>query len=155
MTNRAKCRLYKLYSFLAYCIPMLGLFLINREAYRSEGSMFGFFGVVILVLIVLSFKNAFLQFVKNKTLISVSLILLIFSYFMQYVGENMILISTVSLFGSLLQSGFESVSAVYDRYSYKTVDGVKRLNRSKAISEKQAWQESLGIIGVEESAKNE
>ncbi len=155
MTNRAKCRLYKIYSFLAYCVPMLSLFLVNRDAYRSDGSMFGFFGVVILVLVVLSFKNAFLQFVKNKTLISVSLILLIFAYFMQYVGDNMILIATVSLLGSLLQSGFESVAAVYDRYAYKMMDGVRRMNRAEAIPDKQAWQEALGILTVEEGGENE
>lgn len=155
MTNRAKCRLYKLYSFLAYCLPMLGLFAINHEEYRSEGSMFGFFGIMILVLIVLSFKNAFLQFVKNKTLITVSLIMLLFAYFMQYMGENMILIAAVSLVGSVMQSGFESVASVYERYAFKTVDGVRRMNRDAAIPQSQAWKEAIGIIGIEEAASNE
>jgi hypothetical protein len=134
---------------------MCGLFIINRDEYRSEGSMFGFFGIVIMVLVVLSFKNAFLKFVKNKTLITVSLILLLFAYFMQYMGDNMILIATVSLFGAILQSGFESVAAVYERYSFKVVDGVRRLNYDAAIPEKQAWRESIGVLGIEEDEGNE
>lgn len=145
MTNRSKSRLYKLYSFLAYSIPMFSLLALNHEAYKSEGSMFGFFGIVIMLLVILSFKNAFLQFVKNKTLISVSLILLVFAYFMQYMGDNMILISTVSLFGAIAQSGFESVSAVYEGYAYRTTDGIKTLNRARAISDKEAWKEAFGI----------
>ena len=151
MTNRAKCLLYKFYSFVAYSAPMLALFAINHEEYKSEGSAFGFFGIVILVMIVLSFKNAFLAFVKNKTLISVSLIMLLFAYFMQYMGDNMILIATVSLFGSVMQSGFESVAAVYDRRAYKEVNGVRKLNGEKACDDKEAWREAFGIIvSVEE-----
>lgn len=148
MTNRGKMWLYKLYSFLSYALPMTGLFFVNRKEYASGGNMFGFFGFVILFFIILSFKNAFLKLIRNKTLLTVSAIVLVFSILMQYLADNMILISTVSLIGASLQSVIEVVADTYEIHSWVEVNGVRRRNPSKAISDREAWKEAYGFGGA-------
>ena len=147
MTNRGKMWQYKFYSFLMYLLPMASLFFVNRKEYASGGNMFGFFGFVIMFLVILSFKNAFLRMIRNKTLLTVSAILLIFSILMQYLGESMILISTVSLIAASMQSIIEVVADVYEVHSWVMVDGVKKRNPAKAISDSQAWREAYGFLG--------
>ena len=148
MTNRGKMWLYKLYSFLAYAIPMATLFFINRKEYASGGNMFGFFGFVILFFVILSFKNAFLRMIRNKTLLTVSAIVLIFSVLMQYLADNMILISTVSLVAASIQSIIEVVADTYEVHSWVIVNGVKKRNPDKAITDAQAWREAYGFGGT-------
>lgn len=148
MTNRGKMWLYKLYSFLAYAIPMACLFVINREEYSSGGNMFGFFGFVILFFVILSFKNSFLKLIRNKTLLTVSAITLIFSILMQYLADNMILISTVSLISASIQSVVEVVADTYEIHSWVEVNGVRRRNPAKALSDTEAWREAYGFGGT-------
>lgn len=147
MTNRGKMWLYKLYSFFAYALPMFGLFFVNRKEYASGGNMFGFFGFVILFFVILSFKNAFLRMIRNKTLLTVSAIVLVFSILMQYLAENMILISTVSLIAASVQSVIEVVADTYEVHSWVEVNGIRKRNPAKAISDKEAWKEAYGFLG--------
>ncbi len=150
MTNRGMCLLYKAYSFIVYTIPMAALFIANADVYKSDGSIFGFWGVVILAFVCLSFKTTFINLIKNRTLMTVSGLFFLFSIIMHYLSSEMILISAVSFFGAVLQSIFEVVADVYNEHSYMLVDGVKKRNRKKAISQKEAWAEAYGLIGVSE-----
>lgn len=147
MTNRGMCLLYKAYSFIAYAIPMVILFLINIDAYRSDGSIFGFWGIVIIAFIFIAFKNTFVSMIKNRTLITVSALFLVFSILMHYLASEMILISMMSFSGALVQSFFDGVADVYEEHSYTLVEGVKRRNRKRAIPQKEAWAEAYGFIG--------
>ena len=147
MTNRGMCLLYKVYSFIAYAIPMTILFLVNIDAYRSDGSIFGFWGLVIIAFVFIAFKNTFINLVKDRTLVTVSALFLIFSLLMHYLASEMILISMMSFSGALVQSFFDGVADVYNEHSYVLIEGVKRRNRKKAISQKEAWAEAYGFIG--------
>lgn len=147
MTNSAKLLLYKIFSFLVYAIPMIALFIINHDEYKSDGSAFGFFGIIILVFIGLTLKNSIATLFKTHTLLTVSIIILVLSLLMKYLGDNMILISCVSIVGSLLQSVIEAVAHVYENYAYITEDGVKKKNMAPAIPDAQAWREAYGFIG--------
>ena len=147
MTNRGMCLLYKVYSFIAYALPMVVLFIVNVDAYQTDGSIFGFWGFVILAFIFISFKSTFINLIKNRTLMTVSGLFLIFSIMMQYLAQEMILISTMSFAGAVMQSFFEGVADVYDTHSYILVEGVKRRNRKKALSQSEAWAEAYGFVG--------
>lgn len=150
MTNRGMSLLYKAYSFIVYVIPMAALFLLNLDAYKTDGSIFGFWGFVILAFVFVAFKNSFLNLIKNRTLITVSGMFLIFAVLMNYLASEMILISSVSFVGAVLQSVIGVVADVYSDHAYITVDGIKRLNGKKALSQKQAWAEAYGFVGVSE-----
>ena len=142
MTNGAKCFLYKCYSFLAYLIPMGILFALNKERYDSDGSVVGFFGYIILFFVILACKNSFSNLVKNKTLLTVSGILFVFSLLMHYLATEMMLITGVSFGGALLQNIFQAVADVYENHSKITVDGAIRKNTAPAISDAEAWREA-------------
>ena len=151
MTNSGKCLLYKVLSFAVYALPMVLLFFLNMGEYASDGSVFGFFGYIILFFVILTFKNTFVELFKTRTLMCVSAVLLVFSVLMQYLADNMILICAVSFIGAVMQSLVSVVADVYDRYSYITIDGIKRRNLAKAIPDKQAWAEAYGFMLTEES----
>ena len=147
MTNRGMCLLYKAYSFVAYALPMMLLFIVNVDAYRTDGSIFGFWGFVILAFIFIAFKSTFINLIKNRTLMTVSGLLLIFSIMMHYLAQEMILISTMSFAGAAMQSFFEGVADVYENHSFVTVDGIKKRNRKKALPQSEAWAEAYGFVG--------
>lgn len=142
MTNGQKAVIYRLYSFLAYLVPMILLFFINKDKYITEGGAFGFFGYVVLIFVVVSFKNTFIELIKSKTLLTVSAILFLFSLLMQYLADEMLMISVFSFFGALFQLLFQLVADVYERYAYVTVDGIKKKNREPALTDGQAWKEA-------------
>lgn len=142
MTNGQKAVLYRLYSFLAYLVPMIVLFCINKDKYVTEGGAFGFFGYILLIFVVVSFKNTFLDLIKSKTLLTVSAILFLFSLLMRYLADEMLIISVFSFAGALLQLLFQLVADVYDAHAYITENGIKRKNRAPALTDAQAWKEA-------------
>ena len=142
MTNGQKAVLYRLYSFLAYLVPMVTLFCINKDKYITEGGAFGFFGYIVLVFVVVSFKNAFVSLIKSKTLLTVSVILFLFSLLMRYLADEMMIISFFSLIGASLQLLFQFVADVYEANAYVVENGIKRKNRAPALSDAQAWKEA-------------
>lgn len=142
MTNGQKAVLYRLYSFLAYLVPMLVLFSINKDKYITEGGAFGFFGYIVLIFVVVSFKNTFLELIKSKTLLTVSAILVLFSLLMRYLADEMLIISVFSFVGALLQLLFQLVADVYDAHTYVIENGIKRKNRAPALTDAQAWKEA-------------
>ena len=142
MTNGQKAVLYRLYSFLAYLVPMMVLFLINHNKYITEGGAFGFFGYILMIFIVVSFKNTFLDLIKSKTLLTVSAILFLFALLMKYLADEMLIITVFSFIGAALQLLFQMVADVYENHAYVTENGIKRKNRAPALTDAQAWKEA-------------
>ncbi len=142
MTNGQKAVLYRLYSFLAYLLPMAILFLINGEKYITDGCAFGFFGYIVLILVVVSFKNTFVNLIKSKTLLTVSAILFLFALLMKYLADEMLIITVFSFIGAALQLLFQLVADVYEAHAYITENGIKHKNRSRALTDAQAWKEA-------------
>ena len=150
LTNGGMAKVYKLYTFIAYLIPMAVLFFVRFGVYsRSEGA-FGFWGIVVLMLCVVAFKNACLNFFKNYRLLSVSLVILIIGVFSEFLASELLIIGIVSSVGSIISLLFSVVSEVYEKHAYKTVDGEKVINKTQAIPQKQAWKEAYGYNIVDE-----
>lgn len=142
--------MYKIIAFAVYAIPMLLLFLLNMDRYKSDGSIFGFFGYVILGFVFISFKNSIISLIKTRTLMSMSAILFVFSLLMQYLADEMVLITAVSLVGSILQIAVEVVANTYEEHAYIVRDGVKMRNMRPAIPDSQAWREAYGLMAFDQ-----
>lgn len=144
LTNSGKCKLYRLYAFIAYAIPMAMLFFVNYNAYKQEGGAVGFWGFVLLGFVFLAFKEQILTLFKKRMLMSLSGTLFIFAILMQFIADQIILITGVSFAAGLLSSFISVVGDVYAERSYRMVDGEKIKNTSPAIPDKQAWLEAYG-----------
>ena len=144
LTNSGKCKLYRLYAFIAYTIPMAVLFFVNYNAYKQEGGAVGFWGFVLLGFVFLAFKEQILTLFKKRMLMSLSGTLFIFAILMQFIADQIILITGVSFAAGLLSSFISVVGDVYAERSYRMVDGEKIKNTSPAIPDKQAWLEAYG-----------
>lgn len=143
-TNGGMSRIYKIYTFLLYVLPMVILFVIKREDYTSDGSIFGFWGIIIVMLCVIMFKSFVVDFFKKYSILTVSIIVMIIGLFSRFLSTQLILIGVVSTIASILSLSVSVVADVYDKHAYKTVDGEKVVNKSPAISEKEAWKEAYG-----------
>ena len=144
LTNSGKCKLYRVYAFIAYAIPMAILFFVNYNAYKQEGGVVGFWGFVLLGFVFLAFKEQILSLFKKRMLMSLSGTLFIFAILMQFIADQIILITGVSFAAGLLSSFISVVGDVYAERAYKMVDGEKVKNTAPAISDKQAWLEAYG-----------
>ena len=144
LTNSGMCRLYKLYTFLIYVIPMTVLFITKHDAFSSQGGVFGFWGIIVLILCVLMFKEFVASFFKKQPIISVSIVLLVIGLFAEFLASYLALIGIVSGVSGVASSVVSVVADVYNTHSYKMVDGEKVLNKSVAISQKEAWHEAYG-----------
>lgn len=152
MTNLGKCRLYRLYAFLTYCIPMILLFAINHQAYMSGGSAFGFWAYVILFFCLIAFKNIFLKWAEKRATLVMSAVLLIFALVMIYLAEEMLLICTVSLVASVLSYFVDIVGDVYYANAWVAVNGNTQnlqRNTAKALPDREAWRIAYGVDGEE------
>lgn len=149
MTNLGKCYLYRFYAFLAYSVPMIALLIINREEYiQDKGARMGLYGFVVLALVVIAFKNTILSAVKKNPLLTVSIILLIFSVLMKSISTSMITICAVSIIGSLLMMFVDVVGDVYRDRAYIIKDGIRMKNKQRAMTDREAWKEAYGFGGV-------
>lgn len=144
MTNGAKCLLYRFYAFIVYSTPLAILLLINN-GYLSNGSKIGVFGIIIISLIIVMFKEQMLTFFKSQPLFITSLVLLFISIVFKYIGDELFYISLCSIIGSVVSMVFGKVANVYENYKYITIDGIKKKNRQQSISDKQAWAEAYGF----------
>ena len=144
LTNSGMCRLYKLYTFLIYVIPMTVLFISKHDAFSSQGGVFGFWGIIVLILCVLMFKEFVATFFKKQPIISVSIVLLVIGLFAEFLASYLALIGIVSGVAGIASSIVSVVADVYNNHSYKLVDGEKILNKGVAIPQKEAWREAYG-----------
>ncbi|MBQ3047050.1 MAG: hypothetical protein II988_06600 [Clostridia bacterium] len=144
LTNSGMCRLYKLYTFLIYVIPMTVLFITKHDAFSSQGGVFGFWGIIVLILCVLMFKEFVASFFKKQPIISVSIVLLVIGLFAEFLASYLSLIGIVSSAAGVASSAVSVVADVYSQHSYKTIDGEKIINKGVALSQKEAWREAYG-----------
>lgn len=154
LTNSGKCKLYRVYAFIAYAIPMAVLFFANYNAYKQEGGAIGFWGFVLLGFVFLAFKEQILSLFKKRMLMSLSGTLFIFAILMQFVADQIILITGVSFVAGLLSSFISVVGDVYATRAYKVIDGEKVKNTAPAISDKQAWLEAYGWNFTDEDSED-
>ena len=155
LTNLGKSRLYKFFGFLAYLIPMALLFIFNIDNYKTDGSIFGFWGIVILVMILVMFKRYLLSFFGKYTRVSIGLGLFAIGIFSRYVGEHLALIGIVSFFASLISFYFDLIADIYERHAYKIIDGEKIVKSEigmtfKAVN-KEFWGGTVADITESES----
>ncbi len=143
LTNKGQSRLFNFYAFLAYAIPMTLLFIFNNNAYKSSGSIVGFWGIVLFAFVVIAFREFLLKQLKNKMLLTLSIVWLIISLLMRYFADKMLLISFVSFFGALLSTFVTAVGDAYEAHAYKIENDEKVLNLEPAIPFKQALKEAV------------
>lgn len=145
MTNMGKSYIYRLLSWLAYCVPLIVLFIANRDAYIKTESAVSFFGIVVIALGVIAFKSTVINAFKRSPLMTISVLLLLVGMFMNSIADQLSMIAVASLIGSCLHLTVDKVADVYAERAYKTVDGVRQRNFERAIPDRQAWREAYGI----------
>lgn len=145
MTNLGKSYIYRLFSWCAYVIPLAVLFIINRDAYIAPESTIGFFGIVIIALAVIAFKDTVINAFKRSPLMTLSIVLLVVGMMMESIAGQLSLIAAASLVGSCLHLIVDKVADVYHDRAYRIVDGVKTRNREPALPDCEAWREAYGI----------
>ena len=145
LSNHGKSVLYKLYAFLAYASIMLTLFFVKLQDYAPENRL-GFYSVIVLIFIIIAFKDTMKKIINYNLQLSASVITLACAILGYTVGKEMILIASASVVGSILSMFFGVVADTYAEYAYITdSNGIKRKNLARAISDKQAWRESYGF----------
>lgn len=154
LTNGGMSRVYKLYSFLIYVIPMVVLFIIKKDAFSSAGGVFGFWGIIVLILCIIMFKDFCASFFKKQPILSVSIVLLALGLFSEFLAEYLTLIGLVSGIAGLMSGLVSVVADTYENHSYRMVDGEKVINKKVAISQKEAWREAYGYTFITEEEAN-
>lgn len=150
LSNHGKSVLYKLYAFLAYASIMLTLFFVKLQDYAPENRL-GFYSVIVLIFIIIAFKDTMKKIINYNLQLSASVITLACAILGYTVGKEMILIASASVVGSILSMFFGVVADTYAEYAYITdSSGIKRKNLARAISDKQAWRESYGFCFAKE-----
>ena len=144
MTNGAKRRLYRFYAFLVYLTPMLVLFFVRIEKYTQTAGAISFFGFIVIAFVVLFFKKQLLTFAEKDVLLSLAIVLLIFSIAAIFIAKELAWIAGTSIVGAILSKVVNIVGDVYENYEYKIVDGIKKKNRDPALPDKEAWREAYG-----------
>ena len=148
MTNYGKCILYKLYAFLAYATPMAILFFCNISEYTSNSKL-SFFGILVIGFVVTAFSGTVKKIFNYNISLSVSAVIFIIALISYYMGEKLMVISGVSFIGSALSSLVGAVAETYANWSFITDEtGRKRKDNSKAIPDKQAWQETYMMANL-------
>ncbi len=150
LTNYMQSVLFKLYAFLVYCIPMAILFFCNVNAYTSNAKL-SFFGILIIGFIVIAFANTLKKIFKYNIGLSVSAVMFVVALLSKFLGEQLILISGASFVGSVLSMVVGEIANTYYRFAFKIdEDGRKRKDRSRALTLKEAWSETVFSFKYEE-----
>lgn len=142
LTNSGMARVYKIYTFLAYIIPMVVLYGVKYKDFSNDGSIFGFWGIIVLMLCVIMFKNFCVDFFKKYRILSVSIIILIIGLFSDFLATQLVLIGVVSVAASIISLIVSVVADIYEEHAYKVIDGEKQRNTDPAITQKEAWKEA-------------
>jgi len=145
MTNRGKKLLYRFYAFLVYLIPMAVLFAVRIDHYLQVDGAVGMFGFLIIIFVVLFFGEKMFEGAKKDPVLSVSIVLFVFSIAMHFLASEMLWITSVSIVGAVLSKLVNAVAEVYANYEYKVIDGIKKKNRDPALPDKEAWDEAYGL----------
>lgn len=150
MGNVFMYRLYKIYSCIAYATPMAILFGLNSSTYISDttgGKSIGFWGFVMLIFIVLAFKNKIQEFGTKNSILTVSILVFAVSLIMRLIADQLMLISLCSIGGAVLSSGFEPVADYYYSVSYKQISEDIRVKANlPTMPQKEAWRQAYGFV---------
>jgi len=149
MGNVARYRMYKLYSCVAYATPMAVLFGLNSDTYLSDstgGTSIGFWGFVMLVFMVIAFKNKIMEFSKKNSVMTLSVGVFLISLIMQFIANQLLIISIASIAGSILSHTVEGVADYYYSVSYKELNESSRVRLNLAtVPQKEAWKQAYGF----------
>ena len=142
-TNKSRYIFYKWLSFLIYIIPLVVLFIIKRDDYITEsgGKTVSFFGYMVVIFVIVAFKDKVLTFAKKNTILTVSVIIFTIAWVMKYLANELLLISAVSLIGSLISTIIEPVVVVYEAKLEKERNG----DNVNLLSHKNAWRLAYGF----------
>ena len=142
-TNKSRYIFYKWLSFLIYIIPLVVLFIIKRDDYITEsgGKTVSFFGYMVVIFVIVAFKDKVLTFAKKNTILTVSVIIFTIAWVMKYLANELLLISAVSLIGSLISTIIEPVVGVYEAKLEKERNG----DNVNLLSHKNAWRLAYGF----------
>jgi len=144
MTNLTQYYFHKAGSLLLYATPMGILFAVNYKAYTSSGGI-GFFGYFIIMLGAIALSNKLGEAAKKNTMLTLSAAIFIIALIMQYFASQLLLISSISLVGSLLSSVTDKVADVYYSKAYSEINGKLIKTDNEYLSLKSAWK--LAYLG--------
>lgn len=153
MKNYGMLITYKLYSCLAFVAPLVGLFIVNKEAYistSSGGTAIAFWGYVVVFFGAIGFKRQLGDFIKKRTTISISLGVFIVALIMEFLARQLMLISAATIAGSLMSEGLDPVVQVYYDRCYKHTTDNRRIRiKAKYLPQKEAWKQAYTGIELE------
>lgn len=147
MGNLARYRAYKLLSFIAYILPLAILFAFNYNSYiRTPAKGIGFFGYILIIFILIGFKSKIQSFAKKNTVLTVSLIVFIVAFIMQFLAKELLMISGMSLAGCVLSAVVEPVADVYYSLCYEhTTNDIRQRRRGvDTMPHGDAWRLAYG-----------
>lgn len=145
--NALRYKVYKLYSMVAFAVPLMGLFAINKDTYISTASTgISFFGFILLLFFVIAFKNKILAGAKKDTLLTVIIGVFATALIMQYLAHQLMLISGAAFMGWAFSKAFDHVADVYYSRAYQEIsDGRKVRIQTPTMPQKQAWRAAFGL----------
>lgn len=151
MTNYLKAKLYQLYSYLIYIVPLVILVACNFSKYLKVPSYrLSLTGYMVLIFLLVGFKSKFADFAKKNTVLTVSLVIFVISLVMRYLADELLLLSTVSLIGAVLSSVIEPVTDVYLAHAYTDIE--RRIkSEERALPDKTAWKLAYGFLTVKKN----
>lgn len=142
-TNKARYLFYKWLSFLIYIVPLVILFAVKSGDYISDGGgkTMSFWGYLLIIFAVVAFKDKVLNFAKKNTILTVSIIIFAIAWIMKYLANELLLISFISLLGSLISTFIEPVVNIYEARVKKEREG----EAVGLLAHRDAWRLAYGI----------
>lgn len=148
LTNSGKMWLYRLYSIIAYIIPMLLCYFIFF--FNSKPKVqFGFWGFFVFFLIFIFSYKILTKSLQKTPLMFGSAVLLAFSIVMSELADNVMIVSIFSFIGACLSTIILKVENVYQANSKIAVNGnVNNMqkNPAPALTDKEAWKIAYGVL---------
>ena len=147
ISNYGKMIIYKIYSVLAYVLPMLATYFIFFHKAEPK-TQFGFWFYIILFLCLIVGKNIIFERIKKNLVATVGVVMLIIGIFFSYMGDALTVIGVAGCISALICSVFIKVADVYHAHAFISVNGntqVLQRNPAPAIKEKDAWKIAFGV----------
>lgn len=147
ISNYGKMVIYKIYSVIAYILPMLITYFIFFHKAEPK-TQFGFWFYIILFLCLIVGKNIIFERVKKNLIITAGVFMLVIGIFFSYMGEALTIIGVAGCISALTCTVFIKVADVYHAHAFISVNGntqVLQRNPEPAIPEKDAWKIAYGV----------
>lgn len=144
MRNELRMWLYRGLSCVLYAAPLLGLYGFKFDDYSGVGFSIGFFGYVLVMFLVIGFKSKLTDATRKNTVLTVSIIVFVVALIMQWLGQELLIISLCSIGGCALSRIPEPVADYYGAARFRTVkdtNGAERTIRvdNPLVRHKEAW----------------